>query len=349
VSGQLVGEVIAAAAELKSRGLSERGFYALIAIAEKCHTDSRQGSVPWAHIQSGLYGSSKRTSQRAVHDAQCAGLLRVVKTGFNNNHGRVCAPIYEIPPLGERINQATQSPPTDDDTQASQSPPTDDDTQVSQSHGDRSRQNEDRSRQNEDRSRHLGVVLNGSINGSTNGRESGAAPIEPLDVEAVPEPGNALSPINLPEIKNDGPVYEGEYVTDATPDPEPPRYCPDHMPSGTGRKCGGCKHMREQHEAWTRRQLARVIASAPAPPPPPPPPRHACTYCQDTRIVLDSAGVPLRHRGELRICECDGIGRRAPQPGEIAALDTAGNLDELKAAGNLPELLALSSTEGPTE
>jgi hypothetical protein len=42
VSGQLVGEVIAASPTLQKRGVSERGFYALVAIAEKCHPHTRQ-------------------------------------------------------------------------------------------------------------------------------------------------------------------------------------------------------------------------------------------------------------------------------------------------------------------
>ncbi|MGH3637330.1 MAG: hypothetical protein ACRDTS_25240, partial [Mycobacterium sp.] len=47
MSGQLVGEVLAASGAFRAAGLSERGFHALVAIAEKCHTQSRQGSVPW--------------------------------------------------------------------------------------------------------------------------------------------------------------------------------------------------------------------------------------------------------------------------------------------------------------
>jgi hypothetical protein len=82
MSGAIVGEVIAARPTLQARGLSERGFHALIAIAEKCHTQTRQGSVRWDHIRDGLYGASKRTAQRAVQDLTTAGVLRVVKSGF---------------------------------------------------------------------------------------------------------------------------------------------------------------------------------------------------------------------------------------------------------------------------
>ncbi len=96
MSGQLVGEVIATSPTFQKRGLSERGFHALIAIAEKCHTQTRQGSVRWDHIRDCLYGASRRTAQRAVHDLLTAGVLEIVKPGFGNQYGRTCAPIYQI-------------------------------------------------------------------------------------------------------------------------------------------------------------------------------------------------------------------------------------------------------------
>ena len=156
MSGQLVGEIIAASTALKTCGLSERGFHALIAIADKCGTATRQGSVPWSHIRAGLFGVSKRTAERAVEDLKNFGVLRVVKPGFNNNHGRACAPIYEIQQF------------TDTDIQVSQSPTSDTDTQVSESQGGDNDKAGGRYRQNDDGYRHPGVVLNGSTNGSTN-------------------------------------------------------------------------------------------------------------------------------------------------------------------------------------
>ena len=105
-----MGEVIAAASDLQARGLSERGFYALIAIAEKSHAATRQASVPWSHIRAGLFGKSLPTAKRAVGDLKAAGVLKVIRRGFDNHAGRVCAPIYEIRPLTERITQVSQSP-----------------------------------------------------------------------------------------------------------------------------------------------------------------------------------------------------------------------------------------------
>lgn len=157
MSGQLVGEVLAASEELRARGLSQRGFHALVAIAEKAETHSRQGSVRWDHIRAGLYGASKRTAERAIEDLKNAGLVNVVKSGFNNNHGRAHAPIYEICGL------------TDTDTQVSRSVGGDTDTQVSVSvEGDTDKPG-GRYRQNGDRYRHPGVVLDGSIDGPIDG------------------------------------------------------------------------------------------------------------------------------------------------------------------------------------
>lgn len=157
MSGQLVGEVLAAADELRRRGLTERGFHALIAIAEKCHTDSRQASVPWLHIRAGLFGASLPTAKRAVKDLRDAGCLRVVKRGFDNQHGRVCAPIYEIEPLGEQITQMSQSSPTERVTQ------------MIHSVGGVRIKSGGRTDQIEGRTDHPGDPLNGSSNGPTNG------------------------------------------------------------------------------------------------------------------------------------------------------------------------------------
>ena len=138
MSGQLVGEVIAASPTFQKRGLSERGFHALIAIAEKCHTQTRQGSVRWDHIRDCLYGASRRTAQRAVHHLLTAGVLEIVNPGFGNQYGRTCAPIYQIAPLVDNDTYLAQSNKMDDDKPGSGS-------------------------------RHPGVVLDGPIDGPIDG------------------------------------------------------------------------------------------------------------------------------------------------------------------------------------
>jgi hypothetical protein len=152
VSGQLVGEVINAAASLRSRGVSERGFHALVAIAEKASAD-RTASVRWDHVRAGLFGASKRTAQRAVDDLLAAGLIEVIRTGFRNQHD-ARAPIYVVRSLA------------DDDIQVSRSGNKDDDTQVSRSaelDSDKSTPDDDKSAIG---SRHLGVLLDVSFDGS---------------------------------------------------------------------------------------------------------------------------------------------------------------------------------------
>lgn len=96
MSGRLVGEVIAAAPQLRAGGLSKNGFLALLAIAEKCHHVTNEGSVRWGHICDGLYGGSRSTAERAVKELKDSGYVRVVKPGWANKHGDYKAPVYEL-------------------------------------------------------------------------------------------------------------------------------------------------------------------------------------------------------------------------------------------------------------
>ena len=100
----------------------------------KCHTQTRQRSVRWDHIRVRLYGASRRTAQRAVHDLLTAGVLEIVKPGFGNQYGPTCAPIYQIAPLVDNDTWVAQSNKVDDDKPGSGS-------------------------------RHPGVVLDGPIDG----------------------------------------------------------------------------------------------------------------------------------------------------------------------------------------
>ncbi|PND58117.1 hypothetical protein CRM90_08995 [Mycobacterium sp. ENV421] len=126
MSGQLVGEVISAAASLKARKVSDRGFQALIAIAEKAGAD-RTASVRWDHIRAGLYWPSRRTAERAVHELVQAGLVRIAKAGFKNQHGQSRAPVYEVLALVDTDNQVSESTVLDTDNQMSESKTVDSD------------------------------------------------------------------------------------------------------------------------------------------------------------------------------------------------------------------------------
>jgi hypothetical protein len=275
MSGQLVGEVIAASPELYASGLSKNGFLALIAIAEKCHQRTRQASVPWVHLCHGLYGAHKRTAERAVRELKDAEFIQVARRGYKAPNGDSAAPIYRLMKLPTSVS-VTRNQPTPVSVTPDEATDKIDEATDTQ-----------------------GVVLNGSINGSINGREWRARESEPIDVESVPDPGNALSSLVL---LSESDIIDGELVDDPPSDLEPPKYCRKHMPNGTDVKCGGCKHMREQHKTWTQRELARFIASAPAVRREPPKHQYRCPWCRDTGIVLDRDGKP---GSQPRICHHD--------------------------------------------
>ncbi|MGV0993426.1 MAG: hypothetical protein ACOYB7_14360 [Mycobacterium sp.] len=95
MSGQLVGEVIDAAEDLVLLGLRRPGFMALIAIAEKCHGETRQGSVRWDHIRGGMFNVCLNTARAAVAELRRLELVAVIKPGHGNRHG-IFAPVYRI-------------------------------------------------------------------------------------------------------------------------------------------------------------------------------------------------------------------------------------------------------------
>jgi hypothetical protein len=204
-----VGEVLDAA-EAGQLGLSQGELLALVAIAEKCGTGTRQGSVRIGRIQAAM-GKSKRTAVRALERLKDRGHIRVVKRGFNS-HGVAKAPIYELSVL---------TPPkmaqTTDDACA---------TEVGVSNPDvLAPKRQCACAKSECACATQGGVLDGSIDGSIDGGARASA--------APPPP---------PEIADDN------------PDPEPPRFCPDHMPDGTTDKCGACATCRENWTRWRARR-----------------------------------------------------------------------------------------------
>lgn len=104
MSGQLVGEVLDAIEDGRLTGLSEVDKLALIIIAEKCHSTTRQGSVRIDRIAS-VTGTVRRTVQRSMVRLKERGLVRVVKRGYvSPKTGQGHANVYELLPL--RANQA---------------------------------------------------------------------------------------------------------------------------------------------------------------------------------------------------------------------------------------------------
>ncbi len=108
MSGQLVGEVIDAAEAGLLDALSPSAFGALVAIAEKCHTTTRQGSVRAARIAAAIRiharddmrsvskAAGSRTADRAIRELKDAQLVSVVQRGFKAPNGYSQAPIYEL-------------------------------------------------------------------------------------------------------------------------------------------------------------------------------------------------------------------------------------------------------------
>lgn len=109
MSGQLVGEVLDAAEAGHLDGLSHAAFCALLAIAERCHHISRQGTVRRARIQAAIHThNGYRTASRAIRELKDAGLIQIVKRGYKS-HGRTAAPIYELLELGTpKVSEATE-------------------------------------------------------------------------------------------------------------------------------------------------------------------------------------------------------------------------------------------------
>jgi DNA-binding transcriptional ArsR family regulator len=305
MSGQLVGEVLDARAE-RLADLSQAQTLALVAIAEKCHADSRQGSVRLSHIQAAI-GKSQRTTVRTLEQLKDRELIRVVKRGYKS-HGVARASIYELSALTPpKVAQPTSGAYA---------------TQDGATNGHVLTPNPDVLTPNPDvLTPSMGGVLDGSIDGSIDGREARAcASGEPLDVETVPDPGNALSLIsNLSEQQNN--VIDAELVDNEPDDPEPDRHCATHMPYGTSKSCRACKVARLNHEAWSARQSERLLLQLRAAtaarrdkPAEQPKPQHRCPWCKDGGLVLDSTGAQM-----LYVCHHDGR-RSEATPTELAEL-----------------------------
>ena len=148
-----------------------------------------------------------------------------------------------------------------------------------------------------------------SVNASVNSSGESARAREddePLDVQAVPDPGNALSPQDHLHLHKTN-IIAAELV-DELDDPEPPDYCDAHMPHGAWNYCRDCAIVVESprnamagsaipahsrpHSLKTQSPIPKPGTSWPL-----------CNYCRDTGIVLNSDGTP---GSQPRICHCDG-------------------------------------------
>ncbi len=104
---------------------------------------------------------------------------------------------------------------------------------------------------------------------------------------------------SIPADENN--IIEAELVDDP-PDPEPPQYCPDHMPHGTGTKCSGCKVARLNYERWQERNpaddsalLAVLFPSVHRDP--------GCRLCDGHLWLLGDDGTPIEPPVACPVCK----------------------------------------------
>lgn len=101
MSGKLVGEVIAAceAGYLDDLSVSSKRInwrMALVAIANRCHQDTRQGAVRTQEIAAAAGVASDRAARRIVAYLKATGRVRVVKHGYESPHGPGHPTVYEL-------------------------------------------------------------------------------------------------------------------------------------------------------------------------------------------------------------------------------------------------------------
>jgi hypothetical protein len=182
MSGELVGEVFDAAEAGRLEGLSRPAFAVLLAIAERCHHVSRQGTVRIDRMRAAIYaGNSERTARRAIRELKDAGLIRVVKRGYKAPNGEAKSSMYEMAELApskvaEASDELVPSKVAETRDQASAKP-------------------EQASAKSDQASATQGGALNGPIDGPVDG---GACATDAPNVPAGPEP-NPYCSTHMPD------------------------------------------------------------------------------------------------------------------------------------------------------
>lgn len=253
MSGQIVGEVMDAAEAGHLDALSSNGLQALVAIADRAANATRQASVRMARVAAairvdrragGSGAASQSTAERAVRELKAGGWIRVVKRGFNNNHGRACAPIYEVAafPSFRVTGTVAGVPVTQGDGNGGGSVSVNEGSvsvkvaSVSVTQGD-----------------DLTVFLDGSTDGSACAREDEPAPADRVEYRDDP-------PEDQP-----GPFGDAAAATAAPParhwvmGPHGPR-CADHVDNPSPPKCGGCGRAREAAKAQAEAEATAIAA-----------------------------------------------------------------------------------------
>lgn len=114
MSGALVGEIIDALEHGLELTSSEYG--ALIAIAEKCHQNTRQGSVRMARIASAIRvkgkAASRKTAERTVSRLIKRSIILRVRRGGRSGDGTAHASVYELLPQSQWVAKVSHREPS---------------------------------------------------------------------------------------------------------------------------------------------------------------------------------------------------------------------------------------------
>lgn len=107
-------------------------------------------------------------------------------------------------------------------------------------------------------------------------------------IEKVEKEGEGAGQTDRPAALAGVPDSANGPALQIDPSVEPQRYCNEHMPDGTPKRCPACGWHRDVHKRW---ETARAEAARHARPPRPP---WRCLTCRDTDIVLSTDGAPAR-------------------------------------------------------
>jgi hypothetical protein len=109
------------------------------------------------------------------------------------------------------------------------------------------------------------------------------------------QPTNPLTPIHNTERENPAAGCAVDALSDIAPqdeeqpNPEPPPFCPQHMPYGPDGPCGPCGTRRVAREEWKKRQTGRTPTPAPRPTLNP-----DCPLCGGYGRLLGDEDTPVR-------------------------------------------------------
>ncbi len=227
MAGKLVGEILDALEV--GLALSDPQRLALITIAEKCHADTRLGSVRTGRIRA-VIGRSTRTTERTLAQLEKLGLIRVVKRGYRSRDGKLHAPVYEL------LAPATQTAGPDGSAAA---------TWMAGADGSAAAKSDLATAKTD-----LAAAIDPPVTSDDETHDvtyDGTSYDVPpsLARRGVRAGAHAREASSRPPTREEQglhPLPENQWI-------EPPKHCPLH-PDDTTEPCIPCKIQREENEAW---------------------------------------------------------------------------------------------------